>query len=108
MGSFLTLSHLTTSAFLPKGNGGDSCTILSLRKNPTNTKLLYYAALFNTLHGWRFSFGRKTSKRRLERLDLFPLYKDAPINIVEETKNNNELMSKLLGEKEIEFGGLQE
>lgn len=91
--------------FLPKGNGGDSCTILIPKQELSNTEILYYASLFNTLHGWRFSFGRKTSKRRLEVLDLAPLHNEAPIDIEYEIRNNNALMTQLLKEKEKEFEG---
>lgn len=101
------LGHATVhlGEFLPKGNGGDSCTVLIPRIELTNTELLYYAALFNTLHGWRFSFGRKTSKRRLESLDLTPLHDRAPIDLNKETEKNNSLMSVLLKTKEQEFAG---
>lgn len=99
------LGHATVhlGKFLPKGNGGDSCTVLIPKIKLRNTELLYYGALINTLHGWRFSFGRKTSKRRLERLDLKPLHTESPINIEKETLENNDLMTKLLKEKEKEF-----
>lgn len=99
------LGHATIhlGSFLPKGNGGDSCTVLIPREELSKTELLYYAALFNTLHGWRFSFGRKTSKRRLEGLDLSPLHDEAPVDIDLETTKNNSLMSKLLQEKEEQF-----
>ncbi len=89
------------SSFLPKGNGGDSCTILIPKEKRTNNELLYYAALFNTLHSWRFSFGRKTSKRRLAGLELSPLHNEVDINIEEEILINNELMLHLLQEKEL-------
>jgi hypothetical protein len=99
------LGHATVhlSSFLPKGNGGDSCTVLLPKEKLTNNELLYYAALFNTLHGWRFSFGRKTSKRRLAGLDLAPRHPQAIIDIECETSINNELMLRLLQEKEAEF-----
>jgi hypothetical protein len=99
------LGHATIhlSPFLPKGNGGDSCTVLIPKEELTNNELLYYAALFNTLHGWRFSFGRKTSKRRLSGLELAPLHTEAPISIENETVINNDLMLNLLKEKEGEF-----
>lgn len=86
--------------FLPKGNGGDSCTILIPKDHLKKSELLYYAALFNTLHGWRFSFGRKASRRRLEILDLAPMHNAAPINLAEEIAANNKMMNKLLIEKE--------
>lgn len=99
------LGHATIhfGSFLPKGNGGDSCTVLTPREVLSNNDLLYYAALFNTLHGWRFSFGRKTSKRRLESLDLSPLHDAAPIDLNKETESNNRLMTDLLVKKEAEF-----
>ncbi|WP_421220970.1 restriction endonuclease subunit S [Aeromonas enteropelogenes] len=100
------LGHATIhlGRFLPKGNGGDSCTVLIPRQDLSNGELLYYAALFNVLHGWRFTFGRKTSKRRLENLELSPLHDDAPFGIDRQMEVNNELMSTLLTKKEEEFG----
>lgn len=99
------LGHATVhlGSFLPKGNGGDSCTVLIAKEGLTNNELLYYAALFNTLHGWRFTFGRKTSKRRLESLELAPSHENSPINLQQLTTDNNDLMLKLLKEKEAEF-----
>jgi hypothetical protein len=80
--------------FLPKGNGGDSCTILKSIFHLEKIELLYYAALFNTLHSWRFSFGRKASKRRIENLDLAPTHNNIQIDLKEEILKNNEIMSK--------------
>jgi hypothetical protein len=65
--------------------------------------LLYYAALFNTLHGWRFSFGRKASRRRLESLQMIPLHSDAPIQLAAEIEVNNRMMETLLEEKEAQL-----
>lgn len=89
--------------FLPKGNGGDSCTILKPKGGLNQSELLYYAALFNVLHGWRFSFGRKASRRRLEQLMLTPLHNKAPIVLLEEIEANNNLMSALLAEKKAQL-----
>lgn len=59
--------------FLPKGNGGDSLTILKPKSTMTVEQLVSLAASFNALHKWRFSFGRKCSIGRLEGLRLpFP------------------------------------
>lgn len=99
------LGHATVhyGTFLPKGNGGDSCTILKPKGNLKKSELLYYAALFNTLHSWRFSFGRKTSRRRLENLMMTPLHSHAPINLLAEIEANNNMMSALLAEKEAQL-----
>ena len=86
--------------FLPKGNGGDSCTILKPKHALKKSELLYYAALFNALHSWRFSFGRKASRRRLETLEITPLHTIAPIHLPTEIDVNNNMMSGLLTEKE--------
>lgn len=80
---YATVQH---GSFLPKGNGGDSATILLPKEAMATEELLYYAALFNTLHTWRFSFGRKTSKRRVQDLDLSPPFVDAlvaPVSILQ-------------------------
>jgi hypothetical protein len=88
------------SDFLPKGNGGDSCTILIPKAKLSKSELIYYTALFNTLHGWRFSFGRKASRRHIENLKMLPLHTNAPVNISQEIDMNNNMMDKLLKEKE--------
>lgn len=90
--------------FLPKGNGGDSCTVLTPHGSCSNAELLYYAALFNTLHKWRFSFGRKANKRRLEKLDLKPIFKESPVKVVSESEEKNALMIRLLQEN---YGGFR-
>jgi len=56
--------------FLPKGNGGDSMTVLVGHKKMGLRDYLFYAAAFNLLHQWRFTYGRKTSKDRLKLLSL--------------------------------------
>jgi len=89
--------------FLPKGNGGDSCTILTPIEELSKAEILYYAALFNTLHGWRFSFGRKASRRRIENLDLSPTHTKCPLDLHIEIESNNDMMNKLLAEKEGEL-----
>lgn len=62
--------------FLPKGNGGDSLTILTPPKDMCIEELVRSAAAFNLLHKWRFSYGRKCSIRRLSYLDIhYPLPK---------------------------------
>ncbi len=68
--SGLGYATVQLGTFLPKGNGGDSLTVLSPKKAITVETLLGYAAAFNSLHGWRFSFGRKCSKTRIEGLEL--------------------------------------
>lgn len=70
--------HLTL--FLPKGNGGDSATILKPIADMTTEELIYYAAIFNVTHSWRFTFGRKASKRRIEGLNMYPLYEEIEFN----------------------------
>lgn len=65
--------------FLPKGNGGDSATILTPKTEFSANEILYYAALFNCSHNWRFSFGRKASKRRIQDLDLSPVFADSTL-----------------------------
>lgn len=68
--SGLGFATLQLNTFLPKGNGGDSATIL-LPKHPMEiVELIYYTATFNLLHHWRFSFGRKCSKERIFSLEM--------------------------------------
>jgi hypothetical protein len=58
--------------FLPKGNGGDSLTVLLPRQDAGlgPLDLVGLAAAFNLLHRWRFSYGRKCSLARLAPLTL--------------------------------------
>jgi hypothetical protein len=96
------LGHATVhfSRFLPKGNGGDSCTVLKPLTPMANVALIYYGALFNTLQSWRFSFGRKANKTRLERLDLAPVFAESPIDLRQELGRANREMADLLTRKE--------
>lgn len=66
------LGHATVQAsrFLPKGNGGDSATILVPSNEMSLDELVFYAALFNLSHSWRFSFGRKANRRRIDSLGV--------------------------------------
>jgi hypothetical protein len=71
-----------TAAFLPKGNGGDSLTVLLPSGGLGPLDLVGLAAAFNVLHRWRFSYGRKCSLRRLaalalpaERPDVAPVWR---------------------------------
>lgn len=68
--SGLGFATLQLTDFLPKGNGGDSATILTPKQEMTINELIYYTATFNLLHNWRFSFGRKCSKDRISDLEL--------------------------------------
>ena len=70
--SGLGFATLQLGIFLPKGNGGDSATILVPLNEMSTTELIYYTATFNLLHNWRFSFGRKCNKTRIENLELIP------------------------------------
>jgi hypothetical protein len=75
------LGHATVHLrqFLPKGNGGDSLTVLTPRSPRRVEELVAAAAAFNATHKWRFSFGRKCSVGRLEQLELeWPLPSVAP------------------------------
>lgn len=66
------LGHATLqlNKFLPKGNGGDSLTMLIPKEDMTVYQLLAYVSLFNIAHKWRFSFGRKCSVSRLKNLKV--------------------------------------
>lgn len=72
--SGLGFATLQLGSFLPKGNGGDACAVLIPIEEMELEELIYYVAIFNLEHKWRFSFGRKTTKGRLERLALVPSY----------------------------------
>lgn len=71
--SGLGFATLQLNNYLPKGNGGDSATILVPDTEMAIEELIYYTAVFNLLHNWRFSFGRKASKKRIQDLDI-PVY----------------------------------
>ncbi|GAB5409363.1 MAG: hypothetical protein BalsKO_17280 [Balneolaceae bacterium] len=74
--SGLGYATLQLNQYLPKGNGGDSATILEPIEEMSIEVLVYYTAVFNLLHRWRFSFGRKASKKRIQDLEIpeFDLY----------------------------------
>jgi len=72
----LGFASLQTGEILPKGNGGDSCTVVYSKTKMTVADYLSFAAVFNVLHKWRFSYGRKCKLSRLENLVLpWPLPK---------------------------------
>ncbi|AJK86559.1 MULTISPECIES: restriction endonuclease subunit S [Lysinibacillus] len=75
--SGLGYATLQLKDFLPKGNGGDSATILIPKKEMGIEELMYYTAVFNLQHKWRFSFGRKANKRRIQNLILSPVYQQS-------------------------------
>lgn len=68
--SGLGYATIQPGKFLPKGNGGDSLTIGMPRKDMTIGELVAVCAAFNVLHSWRFSFGRKCSKKRIAPLEI--------------------------------------
>lgn len=68
--SGLGFATVQLNTFLPKGNGGDSATILTPKEDMTIKELIYYTASFNLMHTWRFSFGRKAGKDRIKNLNL--------------------------------------
>jgi hypothetical protein len=73
--SGLGFATLQTSKYLPKGNGGDSATILIPKMPMSINELLFYTAQFNLINKWRFSFGRKCNMKRVERLSFSMKYK---------------------------------
>lgn len=95
--SGLGYATLQLNSFLPKGNGGDSATVLHPLESMTIKELMYYVALFNLQHKWRFSFGRKTSKRRLQNLILSPTYNEYDQSFDSET------ISEFIEEKITKF-----
>jgi hypothetical protein len=66
--SGLGFATVHTGKVLPKGNGGDSCTVLVPKSDLDLQSFFSFAACFNVLHRWRFSFGRKCGKSRVEVL----------------------------------------
>lgn len=80
--SGLGFATLQLQRFLPKGNGGDSATLLIPLVAMTMSELVYYTATFNMLHNWRFSFGRKANKTRIKDLEMIPFTEyDGQFNI---------------------------
>jgi hypothetical protein len=68
--SGLGFATVHTGTVLPKGNGGDSCTVLYARKPLSLSTYIAFAAAFNLLHQWRFSYGRKCGEGRLAGLEI--------------------------------------
>src|SRR5437879_13755398 len=63
-----------TGRILPKGNGGDSCTVGYGKEPMSIADYLALAAAFNLLHSWRFSYGRKCGIERVSKLAVpYPL-----------------------------------
>jgi hypothetical protein len=84
--SGLGLATVHTGTVLPKGNGGDSCTVLYAKDKLSLAGHIGVAAAFNVLHNWRFSFGRKCGKTRIEGLEIpWPL---PPIKTAWEDQND--------------------
>ncbi|MBS1858974.1 MAG: hypothetical protein JST11_26615 [Acidobacteria bacterium] len=68
--SGLGFATLHAGRVLPKGNGGDSCTILKAKTKASMAEYLSFAAVFNLLHKWRFSYGRKCGWSRIAELEV--------------------------------------
>lgn len=68
--SGLGFATFQLNEFLPKGNGGDSCTILYAKEKFSVADYIAFAAAFNALHKWRFSYGRKCGKNRIMHLEI--------------------------------------
>lgn len=77
--SGLGFATLQVMQYLPKGNGGDSATILIPKAEMRFEELLFYTAQFNAIHKWRFSFGRKCSKKRIDRLSFTKSFNEITI-----------------------------
>jgi hypothetical protein len=78
--SGLGFATFQVSEFLPKGNGGDSCTILYAKEKFSVADYIGFAAAFNALHKWRFSYWRKCGINRIMQLEIpwpLPEIKDA-------------------------------
>ena len=94
--SGLGFATLQVKQYLPKGNGGDSATILKPRQEMSFEALLFYTAQFNAIHKWRFSFGRKCSKKRIERLSFSKTFEEVEIPQGIKSEVKNKLKEKLL------------
>lgn len=93
--SGLGFATLQIKDYLPKGNGGDAATILIPKIEMSINELLFYTAQFNSCHKWRFSFGRKCGKKRIEKLSFEKIYnKDKKYNIKLD-KIKNKLLKKI-------------
>lgn len=68
--SGLGFATFHTDQFIPKGNGGDSCCVLYSIAAATPADYIAFAAAFNSLHKWRFSYGRKCNKNRIAVLSI--------------------------------------
>lgn len=97
--SGLGFATLQINDYLPKGNGGDSATILISKKEMPIKELLFYTAQFNICHKWRFSFGRKCSKRRIEKLSFTRIYNKNDKCDVMLDQIKNKLLKKIISIK---------
>ncbi|WP_156111611.1 hypothetical protein [Thalassospira australica] len=96
------LGHATVhfGEFLPKGNGGDSCTILKTRQFKALPEIVYYAVLFNTTHKWRFSYGRKANIRRISGLQLPSNYEKHSLEFSETLSETNNFVLSMIKENQ--------
>jgi hypothetical protein len=102
------LGHATVHLrrFLPKGNGGDSLTILKPKTEMSVGVLISVAAAFNALHKWRFSYGRKCSVDRLRILAIVWPLADIAQNWTDESKVLRQIDARIqsaFGEKVAPF-----
>ena len=100
--SGLGFATFQVSEFLPKGNGGDSCTILYAKEKFSVADYIGFAASFNALHKWRFSYGRKCGKNRIIHLEIpwpLPDIKDAWIKEAEEIQSALKIFGGSFDEK---------
>jgi len=68
--SGLGFATVHTGMILPKGNGGDSCTVVYGKTPMSVSEYFSLAAVFNCLHKWRFTYGRKCGLNRLKDLEI--------------------------------------
>ncbi|MDB5033415.1 MAG: hypothetical protein JWQ98_656 [Chlorobi bacterium] len=94
--SGLGYASIHTGSFLPKGNGGDSLTILTPKQPMIVEQLIGVVAAFNTLHKWRFSFGRKCNITRLEDLEI-PI---DPPTVLDEWSNEKQRIQDIIANVE--------
>jgi hypothetical protein len=56
--------------FLPRGNGGSGLLVLEPRESMALEELMKVASYINSVHGWRFSYGRMVNVERVKDLEI--------------------------------------
>lgn len=81
--------------FLPRGNGGSGLLVLEPREPMAFEELLKIASCINSVHSWRFSYGRMVNVERVKDLEINLKFKPTFNKTVQEIIPHHKSSSKL-------------